>query len=366
METDAIKVLHIDDAHGWRGGQQQAFYLIAEMHRQGFTTAIICQPNSSMAEKCREASIPFHCIRMHNELDIFAAIKIARHCKTHGYSIIHAHSAHALSLGIFAKLLHRQLKLIASRRVDFSVRKSAFSVRKYSNRFVDKIICISEKIKKVLLEDGLPEEKLIKIYSGVELNKYRRVKSDTNFRGRWNIPENHFLVGTVAALVGHKDYPTLLNAAKYVIEENNKVTFLAVGSGKDEAKIRQLAEELNLEKRFIFTGYQAEVGNFLCEFDLFVAASRKEGLGTSVLDALALGIPIVGTQAGGIPESVQDGVNGLLVPKQNSKALAEAILTLAEQPELRSKFAENAPHSVEKFSIKNTVEQTLQLYAQFL
>lgn len=366
MEIDAIKILHIDDAHEWRGGQQQAFYLIAEMHKRGYSTKMICQPGSAMAKKCHETTIPFQCIRMHNELDIFAAFKIARHCKRHGYSIIHAHSAHALSMGIFAKLFHRQLKLVASRRVDFSVRKSAFSVWKYNNRFVDQIICISEKIKRILLDDGIPAEKLIKIYSGVELDKYQHLKPDNSFRSRWNIPENHFLVGTVAAIVGHKDYPTLLNAASRVIEKNKNVTFLAVGSGKDEIKIKQLAQDLKLKERFVFTGYQPEVGSFLREFDLFVASSRKEGLGTSVLDALALGIPVVGTQAGGIPESVQDNINGLLVPKQNSEALAKAILTLTAQPELLRKFAENAPKSVEKFAISNTVDQTLHIYSQLL
>ncbi|KAA3619697.1 MAG: glycosyltransferase family 1 protein [Calditrichaeota bacterium] len=366
MEIKPIKVLHIDSVKEWRGGQQQVFYLICEMIKNGYDTALVGQPGSALEKKCRENDIPFSAIRMRNELDFIAGWKISRICKKRGFQILHAHSAHAMSIAIWSRLFHRRVKIVAARRVDFSVKKSKISIWKYKNSFVDKIICISETINRVLRADGIPAEKLVTIHSGINLNRFDTDLPDNNLREKWKIPANHLIVGTVAAIVGHKDYPNLLKAAKHVIEKNDRVTFMAVGAGKDENNVRALAAKLGLGDRFIFTGYQSDVGPFLRAFDFFIAASRKEGLGTSVLDALAVGLPVVGTRAGGIPESVQDGVNGLLVEKQNPEALATAILKLLASPKLLKEFSRQAPRSVEKFKIENTFKKTVELYSQLL
>ena len=364
MENDTIKVLHLDDAKGWRGGQQQAWYLVSALVESGYTTRLVCQPNSTLADRCLQGSVPFSPVRMHNELDFIAGWRVARICRKQGFTLLHAHSAHALAIAIWARMFNASLKVVAARRVDFSVRKSPISVWKYKNGFVDKIVCISEAVKKVLLKDGIPVEKLTTINDGIDLYKFKHVRVNPEFRERMGIPADHFIVGTVAALVGHKDYPNLLRAAKRVIERHDQVTFLAVGNGKDEMKLKELAADLALGERFIFAGYRNDVGPFLRAFDLFVAASKKEGLGTSVLDALAAGLPVVGTRAGGIPESVQDGLNGLLVPVQNPEALAGAILDLINQPQLRQKMSRLAPESVAPFSIENIVRQTITLYRE--
>lgn len=196
------------------------------------------------------------------------------------------------------------------------------------------------------------------------LKKFHHFNRDETVCTQWGIPQNHFIVGTVAALVGHKDYPNFLEAAKIVKDSNKNISFIAVGGGKDEHKLRQLAAKLELGNRFIFTGFQKNVGPIFRCFDLFVAASNKEGLGTSVLDALALAIPVVSTDAGGLPEAVQHNYNGLVVPKKNYKALAAAILTIATQPDLHAKFSKFALPSVEKFAIHVMVDKTIELYLQ--
>lgn len=134
MENDELKVLHVDDAIDWRGGQQQAFYLFSEMQKRGYKTEMLCQPGSLLDERCRKNNLPLHTVRMRNELDFIAAWKIARYCKKHGFTVFHAHTAHALSLGIMVKMLNAPITLFASRRVDFSTRKTAMSVWKYNNR----------------------------------------------------------------------------------------------------------------------------------------------------------------------------------------------------------------------------------------
>lgn len=253
---------------------------------------MLCQPGSLLEERCRKNNLPLHTVRMRNELDFIAAWKIARYCKKHGFTVFHAHTAHALSLGIMVKMLNAPITLFASRRVDFSTRKTAMSVWKYNNRHLKKIICISNEIKNVLINDGINADKLTTIYDGIDLKKFHHFNRDETVCTQWGIPQNHFIVGTVAALVGHKDYPNFLEAAKIVKDSNKNISFIAVGGGKDEHKLRQLAAKLELGNRFIFTGFKKMWGQF---FGVLICSSplrTKKGSGLLYLMPWHLPFPL--------------------------------------------------------------------------
>jgi glycosyltransferase involved in cell wall biosynthesis len=362
MGTATITVLHIDSEMGWRGGQQQAAYLLEAMHRRGFSTALVGQPNSAIGRFCRERDLPFFPLRMRGEGDIIAGWQIARLCRRSGFRILHLHSSHALATGWWAKLFFRRLKLIAVRRVDFHIHKNWFSGLKYRHRWLDRIVCISDAIRQVLLEDGIPAAKLVTIHSGVDTHKFDGLTPPADFKTQLGIPADHLLIGTIAAMAGHKDYPTLLRAARIVCDRLERVTFCAVGDGSEREKIVRLQQELGLTERFILTGYRTDVGYFLKSFDIFVLASKQEGLGTSLLDAQALGVPVVACHSGGIPEIIEHGQNGLLVPAQDEQALAASLIKLASEPSLRATLGKNALQSVQQFDIKYTIEQNMQLY----
>lgn len=366
MGKESIGVLHIDSERTWRGGQQQVGYLVGAMNKLDYHTAVICQPGSILEKFCREKSIPCKSITMIGEMDFFAGFKISRICKRQNYNVLHLHSGHALAIGIWAKLFHSKLKLIASRRVDYHIKKNWFSQFKYKSRFVDKIVCISEAIENVLIEDGVPQDKLVTIHSGIDIKKFSNMHPPENFKRDLGIAENKILVGTIAAMSGQKDYPNLLKAAKIVVEQNDDVFFCAVGDGPDRQKIIKMADEFGLMNRFIFVGFRKDIGNFLKTFDIFVLASKKEGLGTSILDAQAVGLPVIACEVGGIPEIISDGINGLLVPPRNDQKLAEAILKLVNGAELRNKLGKKARESVKQFDIQRTVEKNIKLYEQIL
>jgi L-malate glycosyltransferase len=361
-----IRVLHIDSERTWRGGQQQAAYLLEGMYKQGYQTALVCRPGSEFESYCQENGLPVFSIRMGGEVDFFCGYKIARICKKHGYNILHLHSAHAISTGLWAKFFYRSLTLIGVRRVDFHIRKNALSRFKYKTPMLDRLVCISRKIYEVAKEDGIPEDKLRIIYSGVDFTKFDNDFPDQQFRRELGIPENHVVVGTVAAMAWHKDYPNLLKAAKKVLDSQHNITFCAVGSGPDEKEIIALKKELGLGDRFILTGFRTDVGRFLKNFDIFVHASSMEGLGTSILDAQGVGLPIIGSYAGGIPEIIQHRINGLLVPVGNPDALAESILEMANNQSLRETLGKKGKETVEKFSIVNTIKNNLSLYREIM
>jgi glycosyltransferase involved in cell wall biosynthesis len=366
MGTTSISVLHVDSEPGWRGGQQQAAYLLSGMHRLGYEAGLVSPPGSALASYCEEQNLTHYEIPIRGELDLVAAYRVASLCRTHGYRCLHLHSAHALTIGLWAKLLLPSLLLIAVRRVDFHIAKNWLSRLKYTSSLLDRIVCISEKIQMVLREDGIPEAKLVTIPSGVDLDKYRDILPSKQFLQQFGISEDHFVVGTVAAMVGHKDYPNLLNAARIVLEQRSDVTFCAVGSGPDQKEVIELAGKLNLGSSMVFTGFRSDVGHFLRNFDLFVLASKYEGLGTSILDAQAAGLPVVACSAGGISQIITHGQNGLLVPPRDPEALAEAILDVMSNGDKRRALAENALISVRRFNIDGTIEQNIALYQQLL
>jgi glycosyltransferase involved in cell wall biosynthesis len=359
-------ILHLDSEFGWRGGQQQAVYLFEGLLKRDYKTKFVCQKNSKLSKYFISKKLPFLGIRMRGEIDIFAAFKIASLCKKENYTIIHAHSAHALSIGIIAKLFYPKTKIIGARRVDFHLKNNPFSRFKYRTKLVSKIVCISNGIKNVMLEDGISKNKLRVIHSGINIHKFDKIEKMPDFRKKYKIKENDIIIGTIAALVGHKDYPNLLKAAEIVLSKKNNVIFISLGDGKNEREIKNLATNLELKNKFLFLGYKSNVGEIIKNFDIFVMASKKEGLGTSILDAQSIGLPVIGTQTGGIPEAVHHNENGLLVPPRNHKELASAIIKLIDDEKLREEFSQNANESVKKFDIELTITKNIALYDEIL
>lgn len=357
-----VTVLHVDTEFGWRGGQQQLAYLAVALDKKQYASAVVCQPDSAVAKFCRDHQLTCYPTRMRGEWDLLAGLRIARLCRRNGFGLLHLHSGHAVTLGLWAKLFEPRLKLVATRRVDFRLNQRFFSRLKYTNRLLNEIVCVSEAIRQVMISEGIDASRLTTIHSGVDLSKYKHLCPSENFRDRWEIPTGAFLVGTVAAMVGHKDYPTLLKAAKLVLEKKTEIVFCAVGDGPLQKELLDLAMELDLGPRFIFFGYRTDVGSFLKNFDLFILSSKQEGLGTSILDAQAAGVPVVACASGGIPEMIKDGHNGRLVPKENPEALAQAIFDLVNDDQQRQGLAQAARNSVVDFSIEKTVERYVALY----
>ena len=355
-------VLHIDTERTWRGGQQQAAWLLEGMLARRWPTALVCPAGSVLEERGRARGWPVHTVAMHGELDIAAGRRIARVARSGGLSILHAHSGHALALGLWARLFDRGLRLVASRRVDFPIRDHFLSRLKYSNGILDRIVCISAAVRAQLLADGVPPEKLVVIPSGVDTQRFAGIRPPPQFRRLLGIPNGHLTIGTVAALAEHKDYPNLLRAARLVLDEEPDITFVAVGDGPLRGALETLAGELALGRRFLFQGFREDVGCFLKTFDIFVMASKTEGLGTSVLDAQALGLPVAACRAGGIPEIVADRETGLLVPPGDPPALAAALLELARNPELRATLGARAKKAAGGHDVTRTVEAHLALY----
>lgn len=360
-----IRVLHIDAEMGWRGGQQQAVYLHEGLCKAGVYSDFVCRKDSALRQRLESAQLPHKEFAYMGEIDFIAPMRLARYASQNRINIIHAHSSHAHSWALGAKFFYPSLKIVAARRVDFPIRKNFLSRCKYYSSRLDAIVAISRNIHDVLIADGIPRDKVHLIHSGVDLQRFAESETAENFRSIWGIPEDSLIVGTVAAFVGHKDYPNFLHAAALAQKKNPSLHFIAVGSGPKLDEMKQLSCDLQLSG-ITFTGDTAELGSVLKAFDIFVLASKKEGLGTSVLDAMGLGLPVIGTKAGGIPEMIEDLDSGILVEKSKPEALADAILRLADDPDLRSKLGKAARERVRLFSKDKMIQKNIELYQKLL
>jgi GNAT superfamily N-acetyltransferase len=175
-------------------------------------------------------------------------------------------------------------------------------------------------------------------------------------RAEFGIGADEFAVGTVANFRPQKNYPNLLRAARLLMDREVPVRVVAVGRGPDEASIRALHAELGLGDRVILTGFRDDAVRVMAACDAFTMASKWEGLPVAVMEALALGLPIVSTNVGGIAEELTDGVDALLVPSDDATALADGIERVATDADLRARLADASRGRAPEFGVERTVE----------
>ncbi len=358
-----MKIVHIDTEYRWRGGQQQLLFLAAELQKLHHNNFVITQPKSELYFRARETGLNAIDIKMRGEFDIAAILQIRTILKKNNADILHMHSGNAHSLGFLASLNLKNIEKIVSRRVSRPLRRSPWSKLKYS-RGTDRFIAVSYAVKKILLNYRISPSKISVVYDGINPDRFANL-DQTNPLDKFGISTESFIVGNIASMTWEKGQGFLIEAAAEVIKKRNDVRFIIVGDGKLQSKLHRMVKQLGIENYVQFSGFQKDIISFLRSFDLFVMPSIYEGLGTSILDAMALNIPIIASRTGGIPEIITDGQTGLLVPPANSKALANAIIKVLEEPALRKRLAAKTQKIVEeKFSLSRMVQGTLSAYHQ--
>ncbi len=359
-----MKILHIDTERTWRGGEQQMLYLAKGLMADGHECLAVCRRGGAAADQIRDTRVPVVDMPMHGEADLLAAARIAKLAKREGADILHAHTSHAHMLASLAKAVFRtRAKLVVHRRVDFSIHKLPLRLSLLKYRFgVDRYIAVSRAIRDVLIADGVPADRIDLVNSCTDLSRFENV-APADLRAEFGLPGDSILVGNVGFLVGHKDHANLVRAAALVREKCPNAHFIVVGDGELRAEIEALRDELGLHDAFLLAGFRSDVPAVLADFDVFAMSSKMEGFGGACLEAMAMHVPVVTTDAGGMKEYVEDGVNGRVVPARDPEALAQAILDVIEHPEQTQRLVEAGRRTVvEGYSIDVLTQRTLEVY----
>jgi L-malate glycosyltransferase len=354
-----VKILHVDTALGWRGGQNQALLTARGMAERGHRVLVACRRGGRLAERAAAAGLDVASLRFGGDLSPFALGPLRRLVQARRFDVLQLHDPHALLPGVFAAR-GSGAALLATRRVDFPLR-GAFSRAKY--RRCAAVICVSRRIAEVLSRHGLPERLLRVVYEGVPDRPPQ--PGGREALAELGVPREAPVVGNVAALVDHKDHATLLEAAARLCSRHATVRLVIVGDGELRGPLESRARALGLQGRVVFAGFRNDLDRLIPAFDVFCLSSHLEGLGTSLLDAMAFARPIVATAAGGIPEAVEHGKSGLLVPVRDAGRLADALFEVVSEPGRATELGAAGRRAFERrFDATRMVEETLRLYEE--
>ena len=356
--------LHIDTARTWRGGQNQVLLTVNGLREIGQRAALVAHPDGELRRRAAEG-LDLVPIAPRTEMDLTAACRLSRVIKRLAPDVVHAHDPHGVAMASLALSLGSAKggpapAFVATRRVDFHLKKNSFS--RWKHRQVDRFIAASEAIRAMLLTDGIPPDRVVTVHEGIDLDHVLQAPAVNVHEALW-LPHHAPLVGNIGALVPHKGQRYLIDAAHIVIQRVPDARFVIFGEGELREHLERHVHEHNLEKHVLLPGFRIDILGCLKALDIFVMSSVTEGLGTSLLDAMACSKPIVATRAGGIPEVVDDGRTGVLVPTRDAHAMASAILSLLENPDARTRMGEAGLARLrERFTVERMVAGTAAVY----
>jgi glycosyltransferase involved in cell wall biosynthesis len=369
MAEDPIPVLQLIKCLDRGGAERLLTTMVTRGDRTRFDyeVAFVRSDMRGLVGELEAAGIPVHDLGAESDFDLGWTVRLRKLLSRRRFEVMHAHLSYAATLG---RVVVRSLPPARRPRLVYTehshwphLHRVVRGLGVATSRLDDVSIAVSHSNRAALPETIRRRTRVI--VHGVDVDAVRGAGAeDRDIRSELGIPRDHVVVVSVANLRVPKGYPTLLQAAASMVGAGLPVTFLALGSGPLEAELLAEHRRLRLEDSFRFLGQRGDAPSFMAGGDVLVLASDYECMPVVVMEAFALGTPVVATAVGELPEVVVDGVNGLLVPPQRPDLLAAALRRLVEQPELRAQLAEGARASIDPFDVRRTGADVEAVYAQ--
>lgn len=339
----SIKVAHVNVAKGYRGGERQTELLIRGLVECGVQQRLIARRGAPLAGRVRDTGIEIRLVAGH-PFGVAAAAG--------GVDLVHVHEGRSV-YGAYARSLLSGTPYVVTRRVDNPIGRHRLAHAAYRRAF--RVVAVAPQVEDVV-RDFDPAIRTCVVHSsasGLPVDLVASAAFRERFRGR-------LLVGHVGALDNRqKGQEFIVDVARAVEVSHPNLHFVLVGGGADEAMLKEAAAGLG---NLTFVGFVENVGDYLAAFDLFVLPSRKEGIGSILLDAMEHRLPIVASRVGGVPEIVRDGENGILIEPERPDQLKAQILRLAQDPELRRRLGDAGHAIAQSFTAAVMCRKYLALY----
>lgn len=358
-----MKVLHTESSKGWGGQENRTLQEALQLRPRGVELAFACQPESRLAARGREQGFAVYTMAMRSNADLPAVARLAATLRRHGADVVNTHSGRDTFLaGLAARLVRRRPLVVRTRHLILPITsRSTYSV------LPDHVVAVSEAVRAYLIGAGVPAQRISTIPTGVDARRFDPAAVSGGLRRELGLPDSALLVGTVAILRAKKGHLDLLDAVPRVLAAVPQARFVFAGDGPQHDNLSRAIAERGLEGKVSLLGLRRDVPEVLGSLDLFVLPTHEEALGTSYLEAQAMGLPVIGTRVGGVPETMREGETGLLVPARDPGALAAAIVSLAQDGGRRRAMGAAgrewvlAEHTVERMG-----ERMLALYERLL
>jgi len=380
-----IRVLHIITRLDKGGSAENTFLTVIGLHKSSYDVSLmsgpVSDPRQDRRKQIREYGIKYifipELVRTISPINDFRALfKIYSFLRKEKFDIVHSHTSKAGLLGrLGAKLagipiiIHTPHGHVFFGYFGLIKTKLFIFVERISSFIADKIIALTYGEKKdYKLFKIANKDKIVVINSGVELSKFKELplNKKQNFKKELGIPENSLIVGTVGRLVPVKGPEFLIDAAKYTISKYPNTFFIFTGNGWLKQNLEKKALEIGIKDNVIFLGWRDDVAEIISIYDVFVLPSLNEGMGRVLVEAMALGKPIVASSTGGIPDLITHGKNGFLVPPKNPEQLAKYIEILLCNKEKRESMGQEGKEIALNFSKEIMVERIAELYNEQL
>lgn len=335
--------------------------LLVGLKQHGVDIEVLGEPNAASMAGLKNAAIPVTSLAPRSRIDPVAVLALRRRLKTGVYDIFHAFTGRMLSNALIAAS-GLPVRRVAYRGTAGHVsRLDPSAWLSWLNPGIDRISCVSEAVHQYLLTRGVPERKLVTIYKGHDLQWYDSINQLP--LDEFGIPGKSFVIGCVANMRPIKGVHVLIEACSH-FTPGFRPHVLAIGEVRD-GNIPALAERTSAHADFHFPGFRANAISFMRGMSVFVMPScDREGFPKALIEAMALGVPVVVTNVGGLLEIVRHEEDGLVVPSNDPLALAQALTRLIADPPLRERLGAAARQRVASaFTISETVQKTLAMYA---
>jgi L-malate glycosyltransferase len=354
-----MKVLHLDTRPDWRGGQHQILMTLRGQRECGHDAQLLTRRGSPLEQRATKEKFLVHTFSpQFARFDAFFCLREI--VDQQRFDVVHAHDPHGLSAAWLARV-HRHGALVASRRVAYPLSRGWPGLARY--RAAHRIIAVSRFVASTVAASGIDPSRVGVVYDGVEMPPATSPQARAAAHRRWNISDETLLLGCVGYLLPEKGQELLIRALKTVGAEFPTCRLILAGDGPLRRRLELLVRELALESAIIFVGFVEEVDSLYQALDLFVFPSLAEPLGSSLLAAMAHGLPVVAVASGGVPEIIDNGRDGILVSAPDAAELARAICALLRDRRATHQLGKAAREKLAHcFTINQLAENTLHEY----
>lgn len=375
MDTTAgrRKVLHLTGSHAFYGAEQAIANLASHVDASRWEPVVGCLldqrgPSSRMLDEVRRRGIRTFEVHLRRRVDLRGVRQLRAFLAAEQPAVLHCHGYKADGYGLLAARGLPVVRIATAHGWTRQTRAvSAYEwldKRAFLPRY-HRVIAVSEPIREELLRVGVEPARLVLIPNGVDLSGFPM--RERRACGLLPFSPDDEVIGSVGRLSPEKGHAHLLDAMPLILRQRPRARLVLVGGGPEEAALREKAREMGLENKVIFAGVRDDVPALLAHFDVFALPSLTEGLPISVLEAMAVGVPVAATRVGDVPEVVRHKQTGLLAPARDPAALAAAVLELLDQPERARSMARAARALVEQeYSAGAMAARTAAVYEEAL
>ncbi|HET8608401.1 MAG TPA: glycosyltransferase [Burkholderiales bacterium] len=352
-----LKIAHTESSLGWGGQEHRTLKEMRALRARGHALELICPPAARLGDRAEEEGFHVHRVRMRGGADVPAMLAIRRILRRGRFDVVNSHSGHDSLLAGIAGRTARTPLVVRTRHLALAIT----SVATYK-WLPHKVVAVSEYVRQYLISAGVPAAMTATVHTGIE--PLPEVAAST-LRSELGLPDTAIVIGTVAILRIDKGHQGLIDAARPVLAARPDVHLVFAGDGPLYDKLKRSITDSGLANRVHLLGLRNDVANVLAGFDLFALATRREALGTAYIEAMAAGLPVIGTAVGGVPEVIENNVNGLLAPAQDRDALTAALFTMVDDPALRARMGEaGRALTATRFSVETMAAEMEALYRQ--